>query len=70
MLGSEDGGTTAYNGLNLIHATLKRFCFPNLYTPRAGLHMNYFPLVKSLLTLKVSDSAANATITIVLIFSR
>lgn len=70
LLGSEDGETTAYNGLNLIHATLKRFCYPNLYTPRAGLHMNYIPPVKSLLTLKVTDTAANATITIVLTFSR
>ena len=70
LLGSEDGGTTAYNGLNLIHATLKRYCYPNLYTARAGLHMNYIPLVKSLLTLSVSNSSANGNITIVLIFSR
>ena len=70
LLGCEDDNTTAYNGLNLIHATLKRFCHPNLYTPRAGLHMNYYPLIKSLLTLVVTDSSANANITIVLIFSR
>ena len=57
LLGSEDAGTTPYAGLNIIHATLKRACYPSLYTPRAGLHVNYFPCVRSLLTLKVIDQA-------------
>lgn len=71
LLGSEDGGTTPYAGLNLIHATLKRACFGNLYLPRAGLHVNYFTPIKSLLTLRVIDqSTASADWTIVLIFSR
>lgn len=70
LLGSEDG-TTPYAGLNLIHATLKRACFGNLYLPRAGLHTNYFTPVKGLLTLKVIDQAtASADYAIVLIFSR
>jgi len=55
LLGCEDGSTTAYAGLNIIHATLKRACYPNLYLTRAGLHTNYFPPIRSLLTLKVID---------------
>lgn len=71
LLGSEDGGTTAYAGLNLIHATLKRTCYPNLHLARAGLHTNYFPLVVDLLTLKVIDQATHsADYTIVLIFEK
>jgi len=71
LLGCEDGSTTAYNGLNLIHATLKRACYPNLYTPRAGLHVNYFPPVRSQLTLKVIDQGtALGAFTVRLTFER
>jgi hypothetical protein len=71
LLGSEDGGTTPYAGLNLIHATLKRRCFPNLYIPRAGLHTSYRVAVTGLLTLKVIDQiTGSANWTVALIFSR
>lgn len=65
LLGSEDGGTTAYNGLNLVHATLKRTCMPNMYLPRDGSHVNYFWDITDFLTLKVSgqtDVSANYTV--------
>jgi len=69
LLGSEDNGTTAYAGLNLIHATLTQSTLPNIYLPRAGLHANYFPEVTGTLTLKVSNQAtASADWTIELIF--
>ena len=70
LLGSINGGITAYAGEGLVHATLKRACFPSIYLAYSGLHTNYYTTVKDLLTLKVSNSAANANITVVLIFSR
>jgi hypothetical protein len=70
LLGSEDGAT-AYAGLNLVHATLKKRCFPDVHLTRAGLHVNYFPVVTSTLTLDVTDQiSAGADYTIVFIFSR
>lgn len=71
LLGSEDGGTTAYAGLSLVHATLKRRTIPNLYLPRAGLHSNDYPLIASVLTLDVDNQGtASADWTIVLTFVR
>jgi hypothetical protein len=71
LLGSEDGSTTPYAGLNIIHATLKRACYPNLLLSRAGLHINYFPPVNSLLTLKVIDQGdATGEYTVRLTFER
>lgn len=68
-LGSEDGGTTAWAGLNLVHATLERSTFPNMYLPRAGLHSNWWPEIREALTLQVSDQAtARAVWTVELIF--
>jgi len=67
LLGSEDGSTTAYQGLNLIHATLKRTTFPDAYIPRAGAHAFYHPLISGALTLKVIDQATHsANYTVVL----
>jgi len=69
LLGCEDGSTTAYAGLNLIHATLPRSVIPNMYLPRAGNHLNYYPKIKGKLTLKVIDQGTNgADYTIDLIF--
>lgn len=62
LLGSEDGSTTAWAGLNLIHATLKRSTLPNLYLPRAGSHSNYFPEITGGLTLKVADQATERAV--------
>jgi len=71
LLGCEDGSTTPYAGLNMIHATLKRACYPNLLLARAGLHVNYFPTVRSLLTLKVIDQGtALGEFTVRLTFER
>lgn len=71
LLGCEDGSTTPYAGLNIIHATLKRACYPNLLLSRAGLHINYFPPVNSLLTLKVIDQGtALGEFTVRLTFER
>lgn len=71
LLGSEDGGTTAYAGLALIHATLKRRVLPNLYLPRAGLHVNFAPIITGALTLDVDNQATNsANFTVVLTFVR
>jgi len=69
LLGSEDGGTTPYAGSNLIHATLKRSCFPNKYLPRAGKHVNYYPKITRPIILKVIDQgAASGNWTVVLKF--
>ena len=71
LLGCEDGSTTPYAGLNIIDADYKRACYPNLYLTRAGLHVNYFPSVMNLLTLKVIDQgAATGAFTIRLTFER
>ncbi len=67
LLGSEDGGTTAYQGLNLIHATLSRVAFPDAYIPRAGAHAFYHPLITGALQLKVANQAtASANYTVIL----
>ena len=58
LLGSEDGGSTAYNGLNLIDADYARITFPDLYIPRAGGHSSYFPIISSILTLDVDNQGA------------
>jgi len=71
LLGCEDGSTTPYAGLNMIHATLKRAGYPNLYLQRAGLHVNYFYTVRSQLTLKVIDQGtATGQFTVRLTFER
>jgi len=68
LLGSEDG-STAYAGLGLIHATLKRSCLPNMHLPRADLHVNFYPSINGALTLDVVNQAtASAEYTIVLTF--
>lgn len=67
LLGSVDAGTTAKNGLNLIHATLKKTTFP--YS--TFLQQAYFPAITNTLTLKVLNQATNsANYTIELVFSR
>lgn len=68
LLGSIDGAT-AYQGLNLIHATLTKICLPDMYLTRAGTHQLYYPAITGTLTLDVDDQAtASATWTIVLTF--
>jgi len=70
LLGSEDGSTTPWAGLNLIHATLARSTFPNMYLPRAGSHANHYPAITGALTVKVIDQAtALATWFVVLTFA-
>jgi hypothetical protein len=67
LLGSEDGSTTPYAGLYMIHPTLKRKCYPNTYLTRAGLHTNWNDRIVSLLTLKVIDQdTASAEYVVVL----
>lgn len=69
ILGSEDGGTTAYQGLNLIHATLTYSCIPDLYLPRAGDHYPYYPVVTGALTIIIKNQATHsASVNIVLTF--
>lgn len=69
LLGSIDGSTTAYGGLNLIHATLVRSTPPQIYVVGTGLHAYYFPFISGALTLKVANQAtASANYTIVLTF--
>jgi hypothetical protein len=69
LLGAIDGSTTAYNGANLIHATLKYATHPDLYTLGQTAHSSYYPVVTGALTLKVSNQAtASANWTIVLTF--
>ncbi len=71
LLGSEDGGATAWAGLTLVHATLKRTCVPNLYLPRAGLHANYYPEITGVLTLDMDNQGTgSANTTVVLTFEK
>ena len=65
LLGSEDGGTTAWAGSLLVHPTLKRKTLPNIMLPRADLHVNHYHLVRGALTIDVdgqSTTSANWTI--------
>ena len=67
LLGSADG-TTAINGLNLIHATLGRTTTPKTLVPNTS-DANYRPLVTGPLTLKVLNQAtAEADWTVTLVF--
>ena len=70
LLGSEDGGTTAYAGLTLIHPTKTLSTYPNCYTPRAGEHLNDYPRLTAAWILRVSNQAtASANYTIELWFA-
>ena len=60
LLGSIDGGTTAYNGLNLIHATLTKMAIPSFYDTRAAANLNYFHMINGTLTLVVANQATNS----------
>lgn len=69
LLGSVDGSTTAYRGLNLIHATLKYATTPDIYHLGQTAHADYYPVITGALTLKVANQAtASANWTIVLTF--
>jgi hypothetical protein len=69
LLGAIDGSTTPYNGLNLIHATLKYATAPDLYNLGNTAHSAYYPVVTGALTLKViSQATVSANWTIVLTF--
>jgi len=69
-LGSEDGGTTAYAGLNLVHATVPKSCIPNMYLTGQDTHINYFWPVRGKLTLDIINQATDsADITIILVFT-
>lgn len=69
LLGCIDGSTTAYGGLNLIHATLTRATAPHLYVVGTGLHAYYYPFIFGTLTLKVTNQSTNsANYTIALTF--
>jgi hypothetical protein len=69
LLGAIDGSTTPYNGLNLIHATLKYATAPDLYNLGNTAHTVYYPLITGALTIKVINQAtASANWTIVLTF--
>lgn len=71
LLGSIDGSTTAYGGLNLISATLATSTTPQQYIPGTGVHLAYFPYVTGALQLKVTGQATvSADYTIVLSFWR
>ena len=71
LLGSIDGGTTAYNGLDLIHATIAKMNIPSYYDTRATSNVNYYPIITGELTLKVTgQTTASADYTIVCMFIR
>ena len=71
LLGSEDGGTTPYAGEDMIDATYKRLCFPNVYLAYSGLHTNYHKPIIGLLTLSVAGQGTNsAEYMVVLTFSK
>ena len=71
LLGSIDGGTTAYNGLNLIHATLAKMNLPSYLDTKAGSNVNFYHLVTGELTLRVTGMTTGlADYTIVCTFIR
>jgi len=70
LLGSVDGGTTAYAGLNLIHATLTKSCLPSMYLTGQDAHINYYWPVTSKFTFDIINQATDsANITLRFIFS-
>jgi len=60
LLGSVDGGITAYNGLNLISASLTKVAIPSFYDTRAGTNVNFYHMITGTLTLKVSNQVTNS----------
>lgn len=69
LLGSVDGGTTPYKGLKLIHATLKVACGPDNYELGQTAHRNYYPIVKSELSVTTTgQGTSSAHWTVELIF--
>ncbi len=68
-LGSEDGGTTAYAGLNLIHATIPKSCIPNMYITGQDSHLNYYWPIRGALTWDIINQATDsADITLIFTF--
>ncbi len=68
-LGSPDGGTTAYNGLNLIHATLPKSCLPAMYITGTTAHVNYYWPVRGALTFDIINQGTDtAHITLIFVF--
>jgi len=70
LLGSVDG-TTAYNGLNLIHATLKSIAQPDSFDRPHTAHVDYYPIIKSALTVTTANQGTGSSEwTVELIFVR
>jgi len=65
LLGSPDGGTTAYGGKNLIHATLSKMTHPYFYNTNAATYDKHYHLITGALTLDVLNQATNSGIVIV-----
>ena len=71
LLGSVDAGTTPYKGLKLIHATVKVTCGPDNYELGQTAHRNYYPIVKSELSVTTNgQGTSSANWTVELIFVR
>lgn len=69
LLGSEDAGTTAYKGLNLIQSSGTYSCIPDMYIKRAGEHQPFFWPIRSALTVAIKNQGtASAYFNIVLTF--
>jgi len=68
-LGSVDGGTTAKNGLNLIHATIPKSCLPAMYLTGTTAHVNYYWPVRGALTFDIINQGTDtAHITLIFVF--
>ena len=71
LLGSVDGGTTAYRGSKLIHATLEMMTGGDYYNLGLTTHSPWHHKITGALTLKVIDQAtASADWTVDLVFVR
>lgn len=68
-LGSIDDGSTAYAGLNLIHATIPKSCIPNMYLTGQTTHINYYWPVRGALTFDIINQGTDsADITLIFVF--
>ena len=69
-LGSVDKGTTAYAGLNIIHATIPGSCLPSMYLRGQDTHVNYYWPIRGALTFDILNQGTDtAHITIIFVFS-
>jgi len=65
LLGSPDGGTTAYGGTDIFHATLSKMTHPYYYNTSAATYDKHYHLITGALTLDILNNSVNTANVIV-----